>query len=167
MIDTQSDMPMKADIGQALGRFDSGVIPNLSLPKVISNHQPPPNDNAKKSGSKAKGQGASVASDDLTNAPSWWTENLEKVPEWSIPSGKQFQDYLTPKNKDNLANWPRFKHHGHPKIRDLKPLCIKYHSFGSCQAGCRLAHVKPSTMKTAKRDIIASQFRKIYNVTTT
>jgi hypothetical protein len=98
---------IKADIDQALGGFDSGVILNLLLPEVISTNQPPPSVEAKKSGSKAKGQGTSAASKDLTNGPSWWTENPEKVPEWSIPSGKkQFRDYFTPENKDNLANWP-------------------------------------------------------------
>jgi hypothetical protein len=47
---------MKADIDQALGGFDSGVIPNLLLPEVISTSQPPTSEEAKKSGAK-KGQG--------------------------------------------------------------------------------------------------------------
>jgi hypothetical protein len=129
---------MRADIDQALGGFDSGVIPNLSLPEVISSNPGNSNrDEQKKPHGSGRQEGkGSVASDDLTNAPSWWTENPERVPEWCIPSGKHFRNYFTPENKDNLVNWPQFKHHRHPKIRDLKPLCIKYHSAGSCRAGC-------------------------------
>jgi hypothetical protein len=160
---------MRSDIDQALGGFDSGVIPNLSLPEVVSSHQnnQTPSEEGKKSpGGKNTGQ-PSVASDDLTNAPSWWSENPEKVPEWCIPSGKHFRDFFTPENKENLANWPRFKHHRHPKVRDLKPLCIKYHSSGSCRAGCRLAHIKQSAMDTPKREIVASRFREIYKLKVT
>ena len=156
---------MRSDIDQALGGFDSGVIPNLSLPEVVSSHHPsiPSEDGKKSPGGKNPGL-ASVASDDLTNAPPWWSENPEKVAEWCIPSGKHFRDFFTPKNKENLANWPRFKHHRHPKVRDLKPLCIKYHSSGSCRAGCRLAHIKQSATETAKREIVASRFREIYKI---
>jgi hypothetical protein len=159
---------MRADIDQALGGFDSGVIPNLSLPEVISRHPSnPPNtgeETRKPSGGRTPGQ-ASVASEDLINPPAWWAENPEKVPEWCIPEGKHFRDFFTPENKENLSNWPRFKHHRFPKVRDLKPLCLKYHASGSCRAGCRLAHIKPSAMEKPKRDIVASRFKEIYKVT--
>jgi hypothetical protein len=91
---------MRSDIDQALGGFDSGVIPNLSLPEVVSSHQnnQTPSEEGKKSpGGKNTGQPI-VASDDLTNAPSWWSENPEKVPEWCIPSGKHFR-FLHPREQ--------------------------------------------------------------------
>jgi hypothetical protein len=162
---------MRSDIDQALGGFDSGVIPNLSLPEVVLSHQfhsSTPGEEEKKTPKQKNTPGQpTVASDDLTNAPVWWSENPEKVPEWCIPSGKHFRDFFTPENKENLANWPRFKHHRYPKVRDLKPLCIKYHSTGACRAGCCLAHIKPSVMETAKREIVASQFREIYKIKVT
>jgi hypothetical protein len=104
---------MQAGIDQALGGFDLGVIPNLSLPEVISNHAPeepekkPPG--GRQSGDSRKPPGTGQEADDLTNASGWWSENPEKIPEWSIPSGKHYRDFFTPKNKENFSNWPKFK----------------------------------------------------------
>jgi hypothetical protein len=157
---------MRADIDQALGGFDSGVIPNLSLPEVISNsshEEPAPG--AKKP-EKGKGTaGANKTPDDLTDAPSWWSENPEKVPDWKVPTGKIYRDFFTPEHKANFTNWPKFKHHRHPKVPDQKPLCIKYQSFGSCRAGCRLAHVKPSSMDPDAKALVAARFKEIFKPT--
>ena len=154
---------MEADIDQALGGFDSGVIPNLSLPEVIANHAPEGEEAAPKrqqGGGKVPSQGK--PQDDLSNAPSWWSENAERVPEWGLPSGKTYRDFFSPEAKENFVNWPRFKHHCHPKVPDPKPMCIKYQSAGSCRAGCRVAHVKPSSMDSAKKVLVSARFKEIF-----
>jgi hypothetical protein len=149
---------MQADIDQALGGFDSGVIPNLSLPEVISNashgqDDPPPT---------KSNEGRKKKPEDLASSPSWWSENTEKVPAWSVPEGKHYRDFFTPDHKDNFSNWPKFKHHRHPKVPEPKPLCIKYQTFGTCRAGCRLAHVKPSAMDPAVRAQVDSRFKEVF-----
>ena len=150
---------MQADIDQALGGFDSGVIPNLSLPEVISNHSPPENSIPEKKKPDAAGR---TLPDDLVNPPSWWSENPEKVAEWGLPASKNYRDFFTPDNKANFAGWPKFKHHRHPRVPDTKPLCIKYQSTGSCRAGCRLAHVKPSSMDQPTRDLVSKRYKEIF-----
>jgi hypothetical protein len=157
---------MEADIDQALGAFGSGVIPNLSLPEVISNHTP--EDDApgtKKQPGGGKGSGAGKTPDDLANAPSWWTENPDMVAEWALPEGKGYRDVFSTEAKENFANWPKFKHHRHPRVPDQKPLCIKYHSAGKCRAGCRLAHIKASLMDAASRELISVRFKEVYKKT--
>jgi len=157
---------MRADIDQALGGFDSGVIPNLSLPEVISNTTPEdPAPSAKKPDKGRGTAGANKTPDDLTDAPSWWSENPEKVPDWKVPTGKIYRDFFTPEHKANFTNWPKFKHHRHPKVPDQKPLCIKYQSFGSCRAGCRLAHVKPSAMDPEAKALVGARFKEIFKPT--
>jgi hypothetical protein len=157
---------MRADIDQALGGFDSGVIPNLSLPEVISNNTPDETTPGNKKPEKGKGPGRDTKTpDDLADAPSWWSENPEKEAEWKIPSGKIYRDFFTPEHKANFTNWPKFKHHRHPRVPDQKPLCIKYQSFGSCRAGCRLAHVKPSAMDAAAKALVGARFKEIFKIT--
>jgi hypothetical protein len=151
---------MRADIDQALGGFDSGVIPNLSLPEVISNNNTVRDDPAPDKSNDGKKGGKKP--DDLTSSPSWWSTNAEKVPEWGLPVGKNYRDFFTPDHKENFTNWPTFQHHRHPKVPDPKPLCIKYQTSGSCRAGCRLAHVKPSSMESAIRTKVDARFKEVY-----
>lgn len=157
---------MQADIDQAMGGFDSGVIPNLSLPEVISNgltDDPPPTAKKPPGNGKTERQprGGAVP-DDIANAPSWWTENPSKIPEWCVPAGKHYRDFFTPEKRENFANWPRFRHHRHPKVPEQKPLCLKYQSSGSCRAACRLAHVRPSTMDPLVKDQVHARFMEIF-----
>ena len=80
---------MQADIDQALGGFDSGVIPNLSLPEVISNHSPPENlipDKPKKP------EGRTLP-DDLVNPPPWWSESRRVGP----PHKQELPRFLYPR----------------------------------------------------------------------
>jgi hypothetical protein len=155
---------MTADIDHALGGFDSGVIPNLSLPEVISNHSSGhPTDERKKTAGGARGLGTGRSQDDLSDAPEWWSANPEKIPEWGLPEGKTFRDFFSPELKENFTNWPHFKHHRHPKVPDKKPLCLKYQAgIGNCRAGCRLAHVKASSMDPAAKEKVAARFLEIY-----
>lgn len=160
---------MQADIDQAMGGFDSRVIPNLSQPEILSSSpadepEPPPDRGVQGSDRGANGGRGTTkrVPDDLTNAPSWWSENPEKIPEWMVPSGSQYRDFFTPENKENFTGWPKFKHHRHPKVPDMKPLCIKYSTTGSCRAACRLSHVKASSMDAAMREQVNSRFSEVY-----
>lgn len=95
----------------------------------------------------------------------WWAKNPHPVPEWQIPTGKNFGDFFDIRDaakKPNTQGWPKFPHH---KLKDnpSKHLCVRYQSTGECPSlHCYMAHVPPPKMDAATKQAVADRFKQIY-----
>jgi hypothetical protein len=155
---------MEEEIDDAMRGFTAGAYPNLSLPVIILNPDPggkDASDDERKPAAKKK----SNDTEDYSDSPEWWSRNTSPVAKWSIPSGKTFPEYFNtrdPALKDNLLNFPKFKHH-RKSMSGLRPMCAKYQAVGRCRPSCPYSHVPPSSMPTARREEVHSRFVAIYS----
>jgi hypothetical protein len=155
---------MEGEIDDAMRGFNAGAYPNLSLPVIILNPDTggkDASDDDRKPPAKKKGGEA----EDYTDSPEWWSKNASPVVEWGLPSGKNFPEFFNtrdPALKENLTNFPKFKHHRR-SIVGLRPMCAKYQAVGRCRPGCPYSHVPPGSMPTACREEVHVRFLKIYS----
>jgi hypothetical protein len=114
-------------------------------------------------GGQGRGKRAQVdrAGDEEAD-PEWWSTNPHLVPQWGVPSGKQFKDFFDskdPKTKSNTKGWPEIRHH---KSGAQRPICLRYQTVGKCRGQCYLAHMNPTMIPENARSSITDKLELIY-----
>jgi hypothetical protein len=93
----------------------------------------------------------------------WCSTNPSIVASWSLPEGKNYNDFFNPREiekKPNTLGWPKFPHHKFPS--KSKNLCLKYQTKGSCLSTCFMAHADPSKMESKTKKLVKKHLKVFY-----
>ena len=148
---------MRDDIERVMRDLVHGITPSLPLPEIYEDEADTTTAQKPREEEKKK----KVEAD---RPPGWWSRNPDLNPEWEPPEDKSMKDLFTnlsPTGKQNVARFPKIKHHD-PKVSEQRPMCVKYQCQGRCRVGCALEHIRPSNMGRDTRTKVDSAFKQAY-----
>ena len=151
--------------------FKTGSLSQLFLSRTLRAETSSKSNHSLTEGGGAEGLGGgkqkgtkSSSTPTKAKQEGWWTKNPHPVAAWALPEGKTFIDFFDSRSetlKQNLAGWPKLKHHDPATTKD-KCLCVKYQCIGSCVPKCFLSHVDPEQMPEATKKAVEDKFKLIF-----
>jgi hypothetical protein len=142
-------------IDECTRHVDFGQIPNLALPKGISEAT----ERDSKPPTSKGGDSAGVTASSQTPV-----ENPKKPLDfWKGPEGRSFQRTLLlkggEKSRKGLGLLPQVPHHLSEKPASL---CVKFQRKGRCRSGCPFAHVPSSQLSPKEIKDCRKACRAVY-----